>query len=450
MELKFVFMDMYNMESGMNRIMRFAVVAAGCAWLAGSAAAVPMAITYQGQLNEVNNGTVMPLGGTSAMLQVRLWNQAEGGTAVWGREIPVTLDNGAFNTVISDEVGSPLVTSSLASVIQNATDTLYIGLTVQGGEEISPRQRMLSAAYAVAAGSAEKSFGAFQVSDRLTVSNGVTVTGATALNGATTVGSMLTVSGKTDLNGDTETEKLTVNGVTTLKGGVTANSTVTVSGAATLNGGVTASAVTVSGTSTLNGAVAANSTLTVAGATALNGSTTAKAMTVNGALTATNTVTLKKGATLGDAGKGTVAFETASVNVNRGAMTLAPPTTLDVQGTFLRWYPLSTQSDSWAGWNEIPFNTEKTPMQDIILTVIGYCHDNGTQNDLLKVYFKVGAGFFEVASAHVRGWATATITVPIPKGQVFKIGKEGYVRAINASIFTYRTVNTNDWSTILN
>lgn len=419
----------------MKKMMVVVVVAmAGMSW---RALAVPMSITYQGQLNQVDSGLVTPMAGTSVALEVRLWNQAEGGNALWGREIPVTLDSGAFNMIISDSVGSQLITSSLQSVIQNATGVLYIGLKVKGGVEISPRQRMLSAAYAVAAGSAEKSFGNFAVNDHLQVSNGATVTGTTTLQGATAVNSTLTVSGKTDLNGDTEMEKLTVNGTATLRSPVTANSTLAVSGASTLQ------SVTVNAGSALNGAVAANSTLTVTGAATLNGATTTKALTVDGNLRANSGVTLAQGASVA----GTVAMNTTAVNVNAGSVTLGTNTTLEVQGTCIKWYPL-TYNDEWGGWNEISFNQEKTPKQDIILAVSGHCPASGDHNDKLRVSFKVGSNFVSVAEAHVRGWTAETITVPIPKGQIFKISREGQTRTSAASIFTFRAVNTNDWSTI--
>jgi microcystin-dependent protein len=185
----------------MNKTMKFAVAVLACAWMAGVALAVPMSITYQGVLSEVVSGAVTNMSAPTAVLEVRLYDAATGGAALWGREIPVTLENGAFNMIISDAVGSELVTAALEDVIQGATGPMYIGLTVSGGSEITPRQQMLSTPYAVAAKSAEEAVGSFAVGGNLTVSgsavvsNQLEVTGRSYLNGNLTVATNGTIAG---------------------------------------------------------------------------------------------------------------------------------------------------------------------------------------------------------------------------------------------------------------
>ncbi|NLB66194.1 MAG: hypothetical protein GX803_06980 [Lentisphaerae bacterium] len=154
----------------------------GCTVWALSASAVPLAIPYQGVLSEVVDGVVTTMTAKSANLEVRLYSVATGGTALWGREVAVTLDNGAFNMELSDSVGSPLGGGTLESVISAATGTLYIGLKVKGGEEITPRQRLLSSAYAIAAKTAHESAGNFTVKGKLTAASNAVVTGNLTLN----------------------------------------------------------------------------------------------------------------------------------------------------------------------------------------------------------------------------------------------------------------------------
>lgn len=166
-----------------------------CVWLAGGAVAVPLSITYQGVLSEVDGaGSVVIMTAPTAMLEVRLYDAPTGGTALWGHEISVTLADGAFNMIISDAAGSavapPAVSAVLEDVIQGATGPMYIGLTVSGGSEITPRQQMLSAPYAVAAKSAEKSVGTFAVGSHLNVT------------GNAVVGQQLQVAGSSSLSGN--------------------------------------------------------------------------------------------------------------------------------------------------------------------------------------------------------------------------------------------------------
>ena len=175
-------------------------------------------------LSEVVNGVVTNMAAKSATLEVRFYATPTGGAARWGREVPVTLDDGAFNMEISDSAGSYLEgETSLESVLLSATNTLFIGLTVKGGAEITPRQRMLSAAYAVSARGAEKAPGSFPVGGALSVQGGAT------LNGGAAIKNGLVVSGATTLS-----NAVTVKGVMTLSTNLVVSPPATISGYGTV------------------------------------------------------------------------------------------------------------------------------------------------------------------------------------------------------------------------
>lgn len=307
----------------MNKLMKCAAMAMVCAWVAtGTAQAVPMSITYQGVLSEVVEGVVVPMSAPNALLEVRLYTEASGGTAVWGHEVPVTLDDGAFNMEISDSIGSELIPASLQSVVQSATGSLYIGLTVKGGEEITPRQRMLSTAYAVAAKSAEESANNFSVNGNLGVA------GSTAMNGATTVSGLFTTSGGFWMNG---------------------------------------------------GASVQNSALRL--------------------------------------------YETAPLEVRSSAtmksnVTMSATSDLQVNGKFMRKHLLNRNAN--LGFSELPFNVWKTAKQDMILCLTG--GNSNTVNEVIAVFFDDGAGEYVAAQSYLLpSVGQASLTVPIPKGQKFKM-----------------------------
>ena len=172
-----------------------AMVVLAVAAMAVQTAMAASAFTYQGRVTDIN-GTALTGNHT---VEFRLYTEATGGTPLWGRARNVLLDDkGLFNTAISDE-GNSLIENSTVSLAQvlanNSNVTLYLGLTVRGSSgEISPRQALLAAPYAIHA------------SDALAASGDFAVEGTTRLRGALEVSGSVTMNGisaqTASLNGD--------------------------------------------------------------------------------------------------------------------------------------------------------------------------------------------------------------------------------------------------------
>lgn len=126
------------------------------ALLAGAAvhAAVPGSINYQGSLTD-NAGN--PLTAT-VILGFKIYAAPTGGEALWGPQTftGVAVVGGYFNVVLGPtDTTSRQITAALAG-----TSTAYLEISVDGAE-VTPRQQILSAPYAVKS----------QYSDNATVSN---------------------------------------------------------------------------------------------------------------------------------------------------------------------------------------------------------------------------------------------------------------------------------------
>ena len=105
-----------------------------------SSAAVPLALTQQGRLLQTD-GT--PETGSISMT-FALYTAATGGTAVWSETQSLTLDDGYFST----QLGS--VTALTASLFDGQTK--YLGITLQGESEMTPRETLSSVPYAIVSG----------------------------------------------------------------------------------------------------------------------------------------------------------------------------------------------------------------------------------------------------------------------------------------------------------
>lgn len=146
-------------------LMIAALVAASMAWAVNG-------FTYQGTL--LNEAGTAPLAG-SRTIQFRLYNVAEGGTALWAKTVSVLLDGqGTFSTEISDDVGTQIGSiphSGLAGVIK-ANDNLFIGLTVNNTSgEIAPRQKVLPVPSAMIADDVRNASGNFTVAGQATANS---------------------------------------------------------------------------------------------------------------------------------------------------------------------------------------------------------------------------------------------------------------------------------------
>ena len=105
----------------------------------------PKLINYQGKLTDANGE---PITNTTVRVAFRIYDAATGGTLVWGVQ---TFDNvpvvqGHFNVILGG--GQPIEPSDLAG-------DRFLGIIIDGGTEITPRQQLLSAPYALVAGAAD-------------------------------------------------------------------------------------------------------------------------------------------------------------------------------------------------------------------------------------------------------------------------------------------------------
>src|SRR5690606_18889466 len=99
------------------------------------ALAVPLRMSHQGRVLEAGGDPVQG----AHTLRFALYAAATGGTAVWTETDALTLDNGYFATILGD--GTPLDLDDLGG-------DLWLGITVDAGTELSPRQQLVSAPYA--------------------------------------------------------------------------------------------------------------------------------------------------------------------------------------------------------------------------------------------------------------------------------------------------------------
>ncbi len=141
-------------------------------WLAAPGPAraqtsIPTLINYQGELTD-NLGSPVPSG--TYVVEFRIWDhptQQGQGNYIWGRAFPLHVAaNGLFNVLLSND-GAALSTWPGAPAVADLLEAFagpdrYLGLRVtdnpQGAiptpVEISPRQRLVSAPYAVRASAA--------------------------------------------------------------------------------------------------------------------------------------------------------------------------------------------------------------------------------------------------------------------------------------------------------
>jgi len=106
------------------------------------AGAAPALLNYQGRLIDANGN---PLSGTKS-ITFSIYAAATGGSAIWTEPQSLALDNGIFSASLGSVVNLP------PSVF--SSDTRYLGVTVLGDAEMSPRAQLLSVPYAIYASSA--------------------------------------------------------------------------------------------------------------------------------------------------------------------------------------------------------------------------------------------------------------------------------------------------------
>ncbi len=104
-----------------------------------AAIAVPLEFSHQGRLFDALGD---PLAG-SHTLTMSLYDTPSGGTAAWSEDIPTSMTDGYYSVVLGEN-------SVLAADTFDGS-TLYLGISVDSGPELSPRIAVVSVPYAVTA-----------------------------------------------------------------------------------------------------------------------------------------------------------------------------------------------------------------------------------------------------------------------------------------------------------
>ncbi|RLC09237.1 MAG: hypothetical protein DRI57_22495 [Deltaproteobacteria bacterium] len=111
-------------------------------------ASVPPLVNYQGMLTDASG---KPLTG-SKKIEFSLYDAATNGNKVWGPQIfsSVPLVNGMFNVILgTTDTEGRSITEAFGGKDR------YIGIKVDDGAELAPRQQILSAPFAIAAGTVQ-------------------------------------------------------------------------------------------------------------------------------------------------------------------------------------------------------------------------------------------------------------------------------------------------------
>lgn len=109
-----------------------------------NATTVPPLVNYQGMLTDADGN---PMSGTK-QLEFNLYDAASGGNKIWGPQVfnSVPLVGGKFNVILGT------TDNSGRSISEAFTEKeRYLGIKVNNGSELAPRQQILSAPFALQA-----------------------------------------------------------------------------------------------------------------------------------------------------------------------------------------------------------------------------------------------------------------------------------------------------------
>ncbi len=111
---------------------------------AATATAVPMQMAHQGRLFGPDGE---PVEGQHT-LSFSLYDASAGGAELWGEDLLVEFSGGYYAVVLGDNPANPIDSSVFDG------PTVYLGLTVDDGDELAPRHQVVSAPYAIQADTA--------------------------------------------------------------------------------------------------------------------------------------------------------------------------------------------------------------------------------------------------------------------------------------------------------
>ncbi len=104
-------------------------------------AAAPNLVNYQGRLTD---GAGLPLANGTFTVTFSIYSVASGGTAIWSETQDLMVTDGLFATLLGSVV--PLASNVFSDTVR------YLGVQVGSDPELSPRKRVASVPFAIAAG----------------------------------------------------------------------------------------------------------------------------------------------------------------------------------------------------------------------------------------------------------------------------------------------------------
>jgi hypothetical protein len=137
------------------------------ATIASAFGQVPSLLSYQGRVTDASGNPIGAANPANRLVTFKFYTASTGGSPLYAESQVVTIASGDFSVLIgngSGIAGFPGPTSPASPIVPLATiitGPLYLGITVDDGTEavdpeISPRQQIVSAAYAIRAKQAER------------------------------------------------------------------------------------------------------------------------------------------------------------------------------------------------------------------------------------------------------------------------------------------------------
>ncbi|MFT6820430.1 MAG: hypothetical protein ACJATT_004258 [Myxococcota bacterium] len=159
-----------------------------CLWVPSVAMAVPLTFTHQARVTD-SSGT--PINGAHD-ITIALYDGASASTPVWDETQSTTLSDGYVSMQLGTDPADPLNTGTIVD-----GGSLWLGITVGTGPEMSVRTEVGSALYAMRAGAADT---ALIAGSATTAATATSATTATNLDGGTVDATSVDVSGLVTAN----------------------------------------------------------------------------------------------------------------------------------------------------------------------------------------------------------------------------------------------------------
>lgn len=139
--------------------------------LSAQTTSVPNLVNYQGFVTDNDGNPIANTTPENKTVEFRIYEGANGGDALWGESQVVTIFKGNFSVLLGNglEIDSdtPSGGETLAAVFND--DDRYLGVKIQGESEFSPRQRLVTTAFAFRSKVAEtvenSAIGSLQIED---------------------------------------------------------------------------------------------------------------------------------------------------------------------------------------------------------------------------------------------------------------------------------------------